>query len=127
MLGILLGAGKVLHGLGGKELSERGAVGVAVDRRFQSRASAGRRGRAGGRVVGCDGGAPALVEGGAVELQVEAEVVGDGKVGAMVEIGGEIGGYGGLAGGLTEDRRRGGLLLVDPLNRGQAEEGDGWA
>ena len=108
-----------------EELGEGRVVHLAVEGGLKSdglEAQVEKRSRVPLRAGGCL--APRLVEGSPIELQVEAQVVGDGKWGSLIEIGDEVGGDGGLASVLAPrppDRLG---LLIDPPGGRKAEKSD---
>ena len=68
--------------------------------------------------------APGFLKRRAIELQVEAQVVGDGERGPLIEIGDEVRRDDGLAGVSPHRRADCPGLVVNPPGRRQAEEGD---
>lgn len=108
-----------------EELSEGRVIHLAVEGGLKAhglQAQVEKRSRAPLRAGACL--APRLFERGPIELQVEAQVVGDGKWGSLIEISDEVGGDGGLASVLAPrlpDRLG---LFVDPPGGRKAEKGD---
>src|SRR6202011_2163015 len=100
-------SGKVGCGLRGEERGESGVGGLDEERALEAESGVALGVEA---IDAAGGGAgemtPVGGEGGAVEVEVKAGIVGDRQRGALVEVGDEVGGAGRLAGivGGAEER-----------------------
>ena len=108
-----------------EELSEGRVIDIAREGWLEAEALEAEMEEPAGAPLGaCALPAPGLLSSRSIELQVEAEVIGDGERGSLIEIGDKVRRDGGFPGVWAHGRGDGLGLLVHPPGGRQAEEGD---